>query len=74
MGVANSPDIFQHNMNDLFRGFESICANIDDLLVFKKRNWVYHVQKLKLTKKNEGKKDLNLLLIGHSSDKPKLGI
>ena len=34
MEVANSPDIFQQKMNDLFHGFEFICAYIDDLLVF----------------------------------------
>ena len=26
MGIANSPDIFQHKMNDLFRRFEFIRA------------------------------------------------
>ena len=26
MGVANSLDIFQHKMNDLFNGLEFICA------------------------------------------------
>ena len=39
MGVANSPDIFQHNMNDLFHGFGFIRAYIDDLLVLKKGDW-----------------------------------
>ena len=30
MGVADSPDIPQQNMNDLFHGFEFICAYIYD--------------------------------------------
>ena len=34
--VANSPDILQQIMNDLFHGFEFIRAYIDDLLVFTK--------------------------------------
>ena len=36
MGVANSPDIFQQNTNDLFHGFKFICAFIDDILVLTK--------------------------------------
>ena len=48
MGSANSPDIFQHKMNDLFREFKLIRAYIDDLLVLKKVDWAYHLQKLEL--------------------------
>ena len=33
-------------MNDLYHGFEFICAYIDELLVLTKRNWTDHVQKL----------------------------
>ena len=33
MGVANSIDIFQQKMDDLFHGFEFIRAYIDELLV-----------------------------------------
>ena len=29
MGVANSPEILQQKMNDLFQGFEFIRAYID---------------------------------------------
>ena len=29
MGVRNSPDTFQQKMNDLFQGFEFICAYIN---------------------------------------------
>ena len=36
MGITNYPDIFQQNMNDLFHGFEFICAYIYDLLVLTK--------------------------------------
>ena len=48
MGVANSPDISQQKKNDLFHGFEFICAYIDDLLVPKKGYWEDHVHKLEL--------------------------
>ena len=33
---ANSPNIFQHKMNDLINGFEFICEYINDILVLKK--------------------------------------
>ena len=46
MGVDNSPDILQQKMNDLFHGFEFICAYIDELLILTKGNWIDHVQKL----------------------------
>ena len=49
MGVANWPDIFQQEMNDLFHGFEFIYLYIYDLLILTKRYWTYHVQKLELT-------------------------
>ena len=46
MGVSNSPDIFQHKMNDLFQVFEFIQACIDDLLILKKLYWTDYVQNL----------------------------
>ena len=46
MGVANSPDIFHQKMNDLFHGFELICAYIDGHLVLTKGYWTDHVHKL----------------------------
>ena len=48
MGVANSPDILQQKMNDLFHGFEFIRVYIDDLLILTKGYWTDHVQKLEL--------------------------
>ena len=36
MGVANSREIFQHKMNDLFHGFEFIRVYIDYLLILTK--------------------------------------
>ena len=33
MGVANSPEIFQQKINDLFHGFEFKLAYIDNLLI-----------------------------------------
>ena len=49
MGVVNSPDIFQQKMNDLFHGFEFICAYIYYLLILIKVDWTGYVQKLKLS-------------------------
>ena len=49
MGVANSPDIFQQKMNDLFHGFEFICAYIYKILILTKVYWTDHVQKIELT-------------------------
>ena len=49
MGFANSPDIFEQKMNDLFHGFEFIRAYIDDLLILTKGDWADHLQKLELT-------------------------
>ena len=36
-------------MNDLFQGFEFICAYIDDILMFSKGDWIDNLQKLYLT-------------------------
>ena len=49
MGVANSPYIFQHKMNDLFHGFEFICAYIYDVLIPTKGDWTDHIHNLELT-------------------------
>ena len=46
MGDDNYPYIFQQKMNDLFHGSEFIRAYIDNLLIYKKGDWTYHVQKL----------------------------
>ena len=48
MGFANSPDIFEQKMNDLFHGFEFIRAYIDDILILTKGGWTDHLQKLEL--------------------------
>ena len=49
MGFANSPDIFQQKMIDLFHGFEFIRAYIDDMLILTKGDCTYHLPKLELT-------------------------
>ena len=49
MVVANSADIFQHKMNDLFHVFESIGAYIDGILILTKGDLIDHLQKIKLT-------------------------
>ena len=35
----HSPEMFQLKMNDLFHGFEFICAYIDALLILTKVDW-----------------------------------
>ena len=40
MKVVDSTDIFKQKMNDLFHGFELICACIDELLLLKKRLYI----------------------------------
>ena len=46
MGFANSPEIFQQKMNDLFHYFGFIRANMDVLLVLPKGECTGHVHKL----------------------------
>ena len=48
MGFANSPDIFQQKMNDLFLGFEFIYAYVEDLFILTKGYWTDNVQKIEL--------------------------
>ena len=48
MGVAKSLDIFQQKMNDLFHGFEFICAHIYDFLILTKRDCTYNVHGIEL--------------------------
>ena len=36
-------------MNGLFHGFEFIRAYINDILILTRRDWTYHLHKLKLT-------------------------
>ena len=52
MGVANSPDIFQQKMNDLFHVFESFLLYMDDILILTTGDWKDHIQKLELTLNN----------------------
>ena len=49
MGVANSPDIFQQKMNDLFHGFEFTRVYTDYLVILTKGYWTDHIQKVELT-------------------------
>ena len=48
MGFADSPEILQHRMNDLFDGFEFIRAYMDYLWVLTGVKCRDHVQNLKL--------------------------
>ena len=49
MVFSNTLDILQHNMNDLFHGFEYISVYIGELFILTKGYWTDHVQKLELT-------------------------
>ena len=46
MGLANSPDIFQEKMSELFDGFEDVRAYIDDILLLTKGSWEDHCERL----------------------------
>ena len=46
MGLCNSPDIFQENMSDLFRGFDYVREYIDDLLITTNGSFEDHLEKL----------------------------
>ena len=46
MGVANSTEIFEQKMNDLFHGFEFIRVYIYDILILTTADCIDHVQKL----------------------------
>ena len=39
VGFSDSPETFQHKMNNLFQGFEFICSYKDNLLIFIKVDW-----------------------------------
>ena len=74
MGVANSSDIFQQNINNLFCGFEFTRAYMDDFLVLTKGYWKDHVQKLELTLNKLKEKGLKCNIENISSYKPKWNI
>ena len=46
MGIANSPDILQQKINDLFHIFEFSRAYMDELLTLKKGDWTDNAHKL----------------------------
>ena len=47
MGLCNSPDIFQGEMNKLLGDLEFVRAYLDDLLVItKEKSWSDHLMKL----------------------------
>ena len=45
-------------MNDLFHGFEFICAYIDNILILTKGYWTDHIQKMELTLNKLKEKEL----------------
>ena len=51
-GVSNSPEIFQDNLNEMFRVLEFIRVYINDILTISKGDWSGHLEKLEITKKS----------------------
>ena len=46
MGVFNSHNIFQENISKIFKGFDMVCAYIDDVLVITKNDFKNHLKAL----------------------------
>ena len=46
MGLFNSLDIFQEKMNELFVGFDYVCAYINDLLIITKESFEENLKQL----------------------------
>ena len=49
IGLINSPDIFQQELDNSFQGFEFIHVYIYELSILTKGYWTYYVQILELT-------------------------
>ena len=43
MGVCNSPDIFQENISEIFKGFDMVPEYIDDILLVSKNDFKNHL-------------------------------
>ena len=39
MSVFDSPNIYQENISEIFKGFETVCAYIDNVLVMTKQKF-----------------------------------
>ena len=63
MGLCNSPDIFQQNMNKLFNGLEYVRAYIDEFLIISNGNCEDHLNKVKIAEKSSFARD-NLEYLG----------
>ena len=44
-GYVITRTFFREKVNELFQGLEYIRVYLDDILVFKTRNWNYHLTK-----------------------------
>ena len=49
MGVEDSPETFQHKMNELLYGFEFSRAYTEYFLILTKGDWRDHVKNMELT-------------------------
>ena len=59
MGVSNSPDIFQDNMNEMFCRFEFIQVYINDMLIITKGDWSDQLEKMEPTLQKHKDNGLN---------------
>ena len=46
MVVCNNPDIFQEKISEIFKGFDLVCAYIDDVLKITQNEFKYHLNAL----------------------------
>ena len=46
MGLCNSPDLFQENMNELLNGLDYVRTHIDDLLKSSNNSLEDHIKKI----------------------------
>ena len=44
MGVCNEPAIFQENISELFKVFNTVSTYIDDILLVTKHDFSYHLK------------------------------
>ena len=46
MGVCNSPDLFQEKISELFEGFDTLHAYIDDIILINKKRFTNYLKEL----------------------------
>ena len=74
MGVCNSPDIFQEKISELFEGFDTVRAYIDDILVITKNDFMDHLVELEKAQQRLAEAGLKFNADKSFSDAPKRNI